>query len=134
MTKTENYNLPQWDGSDRVLRTDFNEAMADIDAALGEKCEFVTGRYTGNGAETRVISLGFTPKAVLVLREDGATTYPNNNTQVYGGLAAVGMPLKKSGLDAVAVVDGGFQVGYRTYPIDIYTNNINQVYHYLALH
>ena len=34
MTKTTNYGLPQWEGSDRVLRTDFNEAMADIDAAL----------------------------------------------------------------------------------------------------
>ena len=133
MTKTTNYQLNQWDPTDRVLRTDFNSDNQKIDAALNEKCEFVTGRYTGNGAETRVISLGFTPKAVLVLREDGATTYPNNNTQVYGGLAAVGMPLKKSGLDAVAVVDGGFQVGYRTYPIDIYTNNSNQVYHYLAL-
>ena len=42
MTKTEHYNLPQWEGSDRVLRTDFNEAMADIDAALQANADSVT--------------------------------------------------------------------------------------------
>ena len=42
MTKTTNYGLPQWEGSDRVLRTDFNEAMADIDAALQANADAVT--------------------------------------------------------------------------------------------
>ena len=42
MTKTANYSLPQWDGSDRVLRTDFNEAMADIDTALQANADSVT--------------------------------------------------------------------------------------------
>ena len=133
MTKTTNYQLNQWDPTDRVLRTDFNSDNQKIDAALSEKCEFVSGRYTGDGAETRVISLGFTPKAVLVFREDGATTYLNGDYQVHGGLAATGMPLKKSGFDAIAVVDNGFQVGYRAYSASIYTNTNDQIYHYLAL-
>ena len=34
MNKTSNYQLCQWDGSDRILRTDFNEDNAKIDAAL----------------------------------------------------------------------------------------------------
>ena len=42
LTKTANYSLPQWDGSDRVLRTDFNEAMADIDTALQANADSVT--------------------------------------------------------------------------------------------
>lgn len=34
MTKTEHYQLNQWDAADRVLRTDFNGDNAKIDAAL----------------------------------------------------------------------------------------------------
>ena len=34
MQKTTNYQLCQWDGEDRILRTDFNEDNAKIDAAL----------------------------------------------------------------------------------------------------
>ena len=34
MKKTEHYQLNQWDGADRVLRTDFNEDNAKIDGAL----------------------------------------------------------------------------------------------------
>ena len=33
---TTNYNLCQWEATDQVLRTDFNEDNAKIDAALGE--------------------------------------------------------------------------------------------------
>ena len=31
MNYTENCHLPQWDGDDRVLRTDFNEAFAVLE-------------------------------------------------------------------------------------------------------
>ena len=34
MTKTTNYQLNQWDATDRVLRTDFNSDNQKIDAAL----------------------------------------------------------------------------------------------------
>ena len=34
MTKTENYALNQWVGSDRILRTDFNADNAAVEAAL----------------------------------------------------------------------------------------------------
>ena len=36
MKYTENYHLPQWDESDRVLRTDFNQMCADMEAGLGK--------------------------------------------------------------------------------------------------
>ena len=35
MNYTENYQLPQWEETDRVLRTDFNGAMAKVDQSLG---------------------------------------------------------------------------------------------------
>ena len=34
MNYTENYHLPQWEETDRVLRTDFNRMCADMDAGL----------------------------------------------------------------------------------------------------
>ena len=36
MTKTTNYQLNQWDPTDRVLRTDFNSDNQKIDAAIAE--------------------------------------------------------------------------------------------------
>lgn len=39
MTKTENYNLPQWAAHDPIRREDFNAAMADVDAALKAKAD-----------------------------------------------------------------------------------------------
>ena len=39
MDTTKNYGLKQWDGSDRILRTDFNENNLSIEAALDAKQE-----------------------------------------------------------------------------------------------
>lgn len=36
MNYTENYHLPQWEETDRIMRTDFNEAMANIDGGIAE--------------------------------------------------------------------------------------------------
>lgn len=36
MTKTENYQLPQWGADDPVRRKDFNEAMANIDLGMAD--------------------------------------------------------------------------------------------------
>ena len=43
MQKTTNYQLCQWDGSDRILRTDFNEDNAKIDAALKQQANSIAG-------------------------------------------------------------------------------------------
>ena len=42
MEYTENYHLPQWEPTDRVLREDFNDAMSDIDDALKANADSVT--------------------------------------------------------------------------------------------
>ena len=34
MNYTENYQLPQWVETDRIMMEDFNQAMADIDAGI----------------------------------------------------------------------------------------------------
>ena len=85
---TEHFSLNQWQADDQVKRTDFNEDNAKIDAALNdlsgglaEKATtaaletvskklaampcLVTGTYTGDGTDSRLISLGFQPKAQI---------------------------------------------------------------------
>ena len=69
MDYTQNYQLNQWEATDRVLRTDFNSDNAKIDAALPR---FVTGSYTGTGEEdvTKHYSLGSRPKMVVLRTEN----------------------------------------------------------------
>ena len=43
MNKTSNYQLCQWDREDRILRTDFNEDNAKIDAALKQQANSIAG-------------------------------------------------------------------------------------------
>ena len=35
MNYTEKYHLPQWEETDRIMRTDFNQMCADIESGLG---------------------------------------------------------------------------------------------------
>ena len=77
MTKTEKYQLPQWELSDRILMEDFNEAMSNIEKGMdgirteaatnlaaqaadtaakigsgGKTCRIATGTYVGNGGRS----------------------------------------------------------------------------------
>ena len=52
---TTNYQLCQWEATDKVLRTDFNQDNAKIDAALAAlqqgkgNCHILAGNYVGTG-------------------------------------------------------------------------------------
>ena len=100
MNRTTNYNLCQFEETDRVRRTDFNEDNAKIDAAVkavGRRVDgleaskadktalaaveakisrIVTGTYAGTGGSSGVrrISLPGRPKLVLI-----RTDYPNTS-------------------------------------------------------
>ena len=100
MKRTTNYNLCQWEETDRVRRTDFNEDNAKIDAAVkavdgrvdgleaskadktalaaveGKISRIVTGTYAGTGGSSGVrrISLPGRPKLVLI-----RTDYPSTS-------------------------------------------------------
>ena len=138
MQKTSNYNLNQWEPSDRVLREDFNKDNMKIDAALEDKCEFLFGAYTGNNNDNRAIHLGFRPKAVFLCTEDGKTY---NNAAYLGGLALDGFPAKGEStatgkINLITVTDQGFTVrngavqsGSGTY---ISANLQGKIYHYIA--
>ena len=72
--QTEHYSLNQWQPEDQVLREEFNQDNAKIDAALPR---FITGSYVGTGETeiTKHYSLGSRPKMVIVRTEN---TYSGN--------------------------------------------------------
>ena len=132
---TEHYGLHQWEATDNFLRTDFNTDHALIDAALagleGDKAEIVKGVYTGNGAETRSISLGFTPAVLLIVCQDGTVC---NGTHCFGGLAFPGQPCFHLNRNAIEIVENGFKVGYyRDLNTSVNTNGEDEIYFYLAV-
>ena len=166
---TTNYNLCQWEATDQVQRTDFNADNAKLDAALAAKAEaaalnsltqtvnqkasqsaltaaiatipkVAAGTYTGDGTENRVISVGFTPKAVLVMNQWGMAYYSDLSGRYYrGGLAVQGSPSTMNQEDGddfacIAVVSGGFQVTvfeYKTTHCQVNQSGVR--FHYLAI-
>ena len=99
---------------------------------IAQKCQIYFGTYTGNGAASRTVSLGFRPKAVFVLSE-GYFMYWNASTS--GGLAVDGAPVQVDNLTgggqstALAGAPTGFTVGQVN---NASTNAQNTVYHYIA--
>ena len=85
MKKTTNYQLSQFEPTDRILHTDFNADNAKIDTALkaaadlatsaqaaaagAGNCQIVTGTYTGNGqsGSSHPNTLTFPGKPLLVI-------------------------------------------------------------------
>ena len=75
MNYTKNYHLPQWEETDRVMRTDFNQMCADIDQGVAEAKVVADlaansihiGYYMGQWPEVQVTT-GFRPKALVIFR------------------------------------------------------------------
>lgn len=57
MTKTTNYQLPQWEATDPVRRENFNQAMANIDSALKAKADQTALEAYRAGSDAAVAAL-----------------------------------------------------------------------------
>ncbi len=128
--KTEHFGLHAWEPEDRFLREEFNENFAKLDGAA----RVIAGAYTGDGEKIRVIDLGITPLAVLVMTKDGLIR--STVGELYGGLAFWGNPAttaSSSPKPVVELVAGGFQVKSRLWDSQTCTNENPCVYHYLAI-
>ncbi len=134
---TSNYSLPQWELEDRILVEEFNEALHNIDEGLSLKAQVIIGSYEGDGAAERTISLGVTPKAVLVMSTHGEVTHyaATSRYMSYGGLALADSPVVANGMAILSVVEGGFKV-YRDnlHGPYIFTNEKNYTYNYIAFY
>ena len=136
--QTPNYRLSRWAGTDRILVEEFNDNWDKIDAALKSNAEAITavqaavpkivfGTYIGDGADSRTIPLGFTPKAVLVTTAYGAFFVPYDT---YGGLALENYDAEHGNKKAVHIIANGFTV-YHASPCLVNANNTR--YHYMAI-
>ena len=149
-SQTPNYQLNQWERSDKVQMEDFNADNAKIDAGLKAEAnaraagdaalsaripEIVTGSYTGNGAAERFLPLPFTPKAVYLCADYGATQTTGIDRIFYmGGLMVQGGPLVISELIYGQIVTGGIQLFYKEANTRVLASNRkNTDYHYIAL-
>ena len=73
MTKTEYYNLAQWEKTDPVLMEDFNKAMETMEGMP----KMVLGQYLGNGkygaAAPTLLTFPFPPKFLAVFPVGGGS-------------------------------------------------------------
>ena len=135
MNYTENYQLNQWESTDRVLREDFNEDNRKIEEALKTAgAQIAVGTYVGtnqNNQTPRYIELGFSPTAVFVWAVNSArqgsyepyTQAMATREQPFGEH----LVLSESGFTVRNVMD---EYGYTFAPI---LNSISYRYNYLAI-
>ena len=109
-------------------------ALEAVSKKLAAMPCLVTGTYTGDGTDSRLISLGFQPKALLVMREEGYSARPYTD-DYYGGLALPGKPVclqTSYGTNYILTIESkGFRVYYNRDRY-ILSNQKDTNYHYLA--
>lgn len=105
-----------------------------LDKALALKPEILSGSYTGDDARSRDISLGVSPRAVFVVRQDGAM---QSDMYTYGGLALQGAPVTMRDGNLVEITSSGIRVARgdliegRFYAD---ANRSGMSYYYIAFH
>ena len=96
MQRTSNYQLPQWEKSDRIMMEDFNGMTEKIDAGIKDAKDaagdakqtalthrnYSVGTYTGT-TSTIKIQLGYRPSAVVITRK--CLGLSNNTTEESAG-------------------------------------------------
>ena len=129
MKQTTNYQLPQWEESDRIRMEDFNGAMEKLDAALGEQqqvlanlgnCSVMYGRYYGSGGygSDRPNKLSFNRQPIAVLLDfpyilvQGKTTTSADNS---GGITVTWSENTVSWWSGANARDQCNAVGYHYY-------------------
>lgn len=124
---TANYGLHVWEPEDDFSREEINENFGALDS---KAVQMVFGSYTGNGQGSQFISLGFTPRAVLVIPRDGragsyslALTVPTENAA------------QSNGTPLLEATDGGFRAYYSSTSSSnaVTTNAQGRAHHFWAI-
>ena len=136
--KTANLELNQWTKTDPVCMEEFNADNRKIDEAIGEVKQVAEsgtklyfGNYTGTGTSSRTITIGATPKVVVIWTANGAQ-YDSYSRIVQGGICGTGNPCKNSGTTAFEIVNNGFSVKQMDSAY-VSCNYSGSTYYYMAL-
>ena len=121
-------------GGDSAEASARTAADSSLQTQINTKCEVIVGSYVGDQTENRVINLGKTPKAVLLISNDGKMFAANENA-VFGGLAVTDSPSYASPVypSIITIVTNGFQVTYSNLYKSLATNRQDKTYNYIAL-
>ena len=133
MQKTTNYALPQWEKDDQIKMSDFNDAFANIEAALSGMRP-AAGTYTGNGVKMadggQEIVLGFKPKFIIITRGwlESQTLSPNT--------FMAGEAMMDTTENYLQFTENGFRVGLApgNANVPVRTNQADTPYSYVAFH
>ena len=112
--------------------TTLNGLVSNLQSQINGKTGIVTGSYQGDNAKSQTITLGFQPKAVLVLRKNG---HVSTSSQGYAGLAFAGIPAKYKETTFLEVTSSGFIAGNSLDPGNAWATFLNdghEAYHYIA--
>ena len=151
MNKTANFQLTQWEKTDRIMMEDFNRDNAAIDTALkgnADKaaalqtalascgnCKIVYGTYTGNGksgsANPNKLTFDGKPVLVIVQAQSNTTNYDFHLRLVRGCGWAVGDRGNYSYTNSVAW--GENFVSWTNDDAETQFNLQGSVYSYIAL-
>ncbi|MCF2665345.1 hypothetical protein JQM66_12430 [Oscillibacter valericigenes] len=143
MAETGNYQLKQWEKTDRIQMEDFNTDNAKTDQALAQQrddlvaltaamalygnCKIWTTSYTGTGnaVTSRSLQFPWVPAAVLIIGVDGRTvlTTPGATTAV--------VPFTSTGIMSISW--SGTTLTWQTDALgDIRMNQKDSVYQVIA--
>ena len=151
MNKTANFQLTQWEKTDRILMEEFNSDNEKIDTALKSSadgvaalqtalascgnCKIVYGTYTGNGksgsANPNKLTFDGKPVLVIVQAQSNTTNYDFHLRMIRGCNWAVGDRGNYSYTNSVAW--GENFVSWTNDDAETQFNLQNSVYSYIAL-
>lgn len=151
MNKTANFQLTQWEKTDRIMMEDFNRDNAAIDTALKSSadgvaalqtalascgnCKIVYGTYTGNGksgsANPNKLTFSGKPVLVIVQAQNNSTNFDFHLRMIRGCDWAVGDRDNYSYTNSVAW--GENYVSWYNDKAETQFNLQSSVYSYIAL-
>ena len=124
--KTENLSLQSWDQDDPVLRSEFNENFAAIDAACGDIPKIAFGTYIGTGqngsSNPNRLTFPFQPKLLFIRGCPGSAL----------GSAWYGEALHTAST-CTTVWNGNTVVWYNTGGTNPQMNELSKLYLYLII-
>ena len=115
--------------AETAAREALSGRVGALESAVPQKCQIYIGTYTGDGAASQKITLGFTPKAVFIAQN--GLGFQNGN--YYGAaLAVTGQPARLANDTGLAVENGGFRTYQSETSYHVLLNSANTRYIYIA--